>query len=187
MTINMFNITRVVFASTTLLLLVQCKSATIAIDDVHQTKTTESQMELRNPVFADTEVVFYKWVKGVEAGDSGITMTFLWNELPNNIVMKEAYFRDLITPIKLNQKGYKAFFKYGEKTPQDIIMHSDPLQEIGNTPPVHEKHFPVALTDQQVGIIYEDNGQIAYTIIGNLIEQPQASFPNMQPHLGHDH
>ena len=59
-------------------------------------------------------------------------------------------------------------------------MHSDPLQEAANTPP-KKKVFPVVLTDRQVGVIYEENGQQVYTIMNHLEEKPSVALPSAAP------
>lgn len=161
-----------------LLTLTQCKSnkpTTQVQEEILQ------DMEMRNPAFAKAQPTFHKWVAGVEGGGSGITMIFTWQYLPENIVMKEAYFRGHSAPIKQNQKGYTANFIDGTNAPEDMVMHSDATQEAVNTPPKARKVFPTALTNTQVGIIYEENGQLVYTIINNPMEKPQVALPTAPP------
>lgn len=159
------------------LLLTQCKSSIPAIVN----EEIQTDLELRNPVFAKAQPSFHKWVAGIEGGGSGIAMDFGWNALPENLVMKEAYFRNLWAPIQYGDQGYIANFNDQQNMPKDMIMHGDATQEAVNTPPEPRKTFAVALTEQQVGIIYEENGQLVYTILNNPIEKPQVALPAAAP------
>jgi len=164
------------------LLLTQCKSKDVmAGDEVQGTNEIVQNMEMRNPAFAKATTTFYKWMAGVQGGGSGITMVFDWRAMPENLVMKDAYFRGLVTSIKQDQKGYSANFVSDENGPKDLIMHSDPEEEAANTPPVKKAAFPVKLTNKQVGIVYEENGQLVYTIINNPTEKPQVAYPSAPP------
>ena len=163
------------------LALTQCKTTTTVTEDVQQIEETAQTMEMRNPAFAKAKTTFYKWMAGVQGGGSGITMEFGWNAMPENLVMKDAYFRGGIARIRQSQKGYSANFISDQKQPQDMIMHGDQEQEAANTPPVRKMAFPTELTDKQVGIIYEENGQLVYTIINNPVEKPQVAYPSAPP------
>lgn len=163
------------------LMLTQCKSNKTAATQVQDIEETVQNMEMRNPAFAKAKTTFYKWMAGVQGGGSGITMEFDWNAMPENLVMKDAYFRGMTARIEHGQKGYTANFRSDQNTPKDMIMHSDQEQEAANTPPVKKAKFPVKLTDKQVGIIYEENGQPVFTILNNLIEKPQVAYPSAPP------
>ena len=167
---------------TLLLLSIQCKSPVKVVDEASQTEETIPQMEERKSPFAQAEIRFHKWVTGTQGGGSGIDMTFGWTFLPDNLVMKKAYFRELSAPMKQDRNGYSAYFRNGQNTPQDVIMHSDPLQEAANTPSVKPSRFPVKLTDQQVGVIYEEDGhQLVYMIMENLVEESPVAYPSAPP------
>lgn len=164
------------------LLLTQCKSTKVsAEEELPHTNEIAQNMEMRNPAFAKAETTFYKWIAGVQGGGSGINMSFNWNAMPENLVMKDAYFRGSIARIQQSQKGYSANFVSDQNGPRDLIMHGDSEREAVNTPPVQKLKFPVTLTDKQVGIIYEENGQLVYTIINNPIEKPQVAYPSAPP------
>ena len=163
-------------------LLTQCTSAKVNVaEEVTESNETTQTMEMRNPAFAKAKTTFYKWMAGVQGGGSGITMEFDWNAMPENLVMKDAYFRGGVARIQQSQKGYSANFKSDQNQPQDLIMHGDQEKEAANTPPVQKMAFPVKLTDKQVGIVYEENGQLVYTIISNPIEKPQVAYPSAPP------
>jgi hypothetical protein len=165
------------------LLLLQCKNKAAAVqEEAQQTNGIAHDMEMRNPAFAKAKTTFNTWLAGVQGGGSGINMQFAWDAMPENLVMKEAYFRGLHARIQQGQKGYTANFKYVQNGPKDIVMHSDPLQEAVNAPPLpKKKRFPVELLDTQVGIIYEENGELVYTIMNNPIEMPQVAYPSAPP------
>ena len=178
----MFKIKTIISTCVLLLLLIQCKSPINVLDEASQTEKTAPQMEERISPYAQAEVRFHKWVAGTQEGASGIDMTFGWTFLPDNLVMKDAYFRGFIAPMKQDRNGYSAYFKNGDNALQDVIMHRDPLQEAVNTPPVKQNRFPVKLTDQQVGIVYEEDGhQLVYMIMENLIEESQVVYPSTAP------
>lgn len=167
------------------LLLTQCKSTAGSTQEATvQTNEIPQDMEMRNPAFAKAITTYHKWSAGVKEGGSGIAMQFGWNAMPENVVMRDAYFRGMTASIQQNQKGYSAHFTTGQKGTKDIIMHSDPEQEAVNTPPVQKIKFPTALTETQVGIIYEENGQLVYTIIQNSMEQPEVALPQAPPSGG---
>lgn len=179
---NMFKTPSAVAICALLLLLTQCKSSTTAADRVQEIeKQTVQKMEMRTPAFAKAKTTFYKWTAGLQGGGTGIHMEFDWNALPENLVMKVAYFRGLKAPIQQGQQGYSANFAENTHTPEDMIMHGDAVQEAANRPPKKRKKFPVKLTEQQVGILYEENGQLVYTIINNTLEQPEVALPSAAP------
>lgn len=171
----------VALVCTSPLMLTQCGSTPKKPAEAIVTQPTLPDMKMRNPAFAKAKTTFNTWIAGVQGGGSGINMQFAWVDMPENLVMKEAYFRGLHARILQDQKGYSANFKSNHNGPEDMVMHSDPVQEAGNTPPPRKKRFPVKLTDQQVGIIYEENGQLVYTVINNPIEMPQVAFPSAPP------
>lgn len=163
------------------LLLTQCGSTTKKTTQETVTQETRPVMEMRNPTFSKAKTTYNTWIAGIQGGGSGIKMQFAWSDMPENLVMKEAYFRGMHSEIRQGQKGYTANFKTKLNSSEDMVMHSDPVQEAVNTPPPTKKLFPVELTDQQVGIIYEENGSLVYTIINNLKELPQVAYPSAPP------
>lgn len=163
------------------LLLSQCKSTTSTAETVTPINQTAQDMEMRNPAFAKAKTTFHTWLAGTQEGGSGIKMEFDWKEVPENLVFKQAFFRGMTAPIQQGQSGYWANFTLGQNAPKDVIMHSDQAQEAVNTPPAQKATFPVKLTDKEVGIIYEENGQLLYTIINNLTEKPQIAYPSAPP------
>jgi len=165
------------------LLLTQCKSKAVTVqEEAQQTNEIIKDMEMRNPAFAKAKTTFYKLSSGVQGGGTSIHMEFDWNAMPENLVMKDAYFRGLSSTIYQGQKGYTAIFSHQQNQPQDVIMHNDPLQEAANTPPPPKKRaFPVTLADSQVGVIYEENGQLVYTILNHLEEKPEVALPGAAP------
>lgn len=167
------------------LLFTQCKSAgTTQLEDAQQTNKKTQNMEKRNPAFAKANTIYQRWSAGIQEGGFGFSMQFGWSALPENLVMKEAYFRGMKAKILQNEKGYLANFTSGANGPKDIVMHSDPVKEAVNTPPAKESKFPEALTDTQVGIVYEENGQLVYTILENLTETPEIALPQAPPSNG---
>lgn len=161
------------------LMLTQCKSNTgIQIQEIEETVQT---MEMRNPAFAKAKTTYNTYVAGVQGGGSGINMQFGWVDIPENFVMKEAYFKGMQARIQQGAQGYTAHFNAKQNSPEDMVMHSDPVQEATNTPPQGKKRFPVELTDKQVGIVYEENRTLVYTIINNPIEKPKVAYPSAPP------
>lgn len=171
----MLKLIKTAFVCFSVLLLTQCKNAEAPVTN------KQKIIEMHNPIFADEEVNFRKWIAGVKGGGSGITMTFGWNGLPENLVMKEAYFRNLWAPIENVEQVYIANFNDKQNMPKDMIMHGDVMQEAINTSPKPNKTFPVTLTANQVGLIYEESGKLAYTIINNPIEKSPIALPVASP------
>jgi len=180
---KMFKTILLIIVCMTALLLTQCKSQAVTVqEEAQETNIIEQEMEMRNPAFAKAKTTFYKWSAGIQEGGTGIHMEFDWKVMPENLVMKDAFFRGLSASIQQGQKGYLAIFSFRQNQAQDVVMHNNPLQEAVNTPPPPKRRaFPVALEDNQVGVIYEENGQLVYTILNHLEEKPQVALPGAAP------
>lgn len=75
------------------------------------------------------------------------------------IVLDEVYFLDKKLKLKLDAGSYIA--KINTIINKDLILHSDPKKEYGNTPPVMEK-IPFKLKDNEAVVSYKIKGIVKY-------------------------
>lgn len=75
------------------------------------------------------------------------------------IVLDEVYFLDKKLKLKLDAGSYIA--KINTIINKDLILHSDPKKEYGNTPPVVEK-IPFKLKDNEAVVSYKIKGIVKY-------------------------
>jgi len=142
-------------------------------------KETISYQIMHKPPFSISEASFQKWVGGVQGSGSGFDLKVTFEALPNNISLKEFYFKGMITEARLlnaPKKTYAGNFKNAERP--DIIMDSDPIKEASNTP---KKKFPFKLADNEAIVSYSANGKIFYTKIIDIFEKPILAYPQSNP------
>lgn len=133
----------------------------------------------QNPPFVIKQSYFQKWVAGVQGGGSGINVNIVLENIKEDIVVKEIYFRDAV--LKANQHPqnidmYSANFLTENNS--DIIMSGDTLNEAQNTPP---QVSPFNLGENEAVISYTLNGEMYYYKISNLQEKPLIAYPSTRP------
>jgi len=121
---------------------------------------------------------FQHWSAGLSDGGSGIDVYLNFNSLPDNVLLKEAYFQHMKGSIVQENNQYIAHFKTGGTNSQDIIMSNNPITEMANTPPTNEI-FKLPLDINDVGIVYTLNGEEHYTVITDLEERASIALPSL--------
>lgn len=99
----------------------------------------------------------------------------LLGALPNTISLQKAYFRGKVATITMangaNGSMATAAFNTGPMAKPDIVMHSDPKQEVGNKPPKPAEKSPFTLKEDECVLSYLQNGTTKYFKVSGLLEK----------------
>ena len=94
------------------------------------------------------------------------------------------YFRGhILTPMLLEEAGKQVLYCRYERTPKtkpDMIMHDDPMQEVGNQPPaekVGKKKFPFELQPEEAVISYRIDDRIKYVKVSGVKDKTPELLP----------
>ncbi|MBT8311206.1 MAG: hypothetical protein KJO94_09055 [Eudoraea sp.] len=94
------------------------------------------------------------------------------------------YFRGhILTPMLLEEAGKQVLYCRYQRTPKvkpDIIMHDDPMKEVGNQPPaekVGKKKFPFELQPAEAVIAYRIDDRIKYVKITGVKDKTPELLP----------
>ncbi|MBT8204976.1 MAG: hypothetical protein KJP14_06170 [Eudoraea sp.] len=94
------------------------------------------------------------------------------------------YFRGhILTPMLLEEVGKQVLYCRYQRTPKvkpDIIMHDDPIKEVGNQPPaekVGKKKFPFELQPAEAVIAYRIDDRIKYVKITGVKDKTPELLP----------
>ena len=168
----MYKLFTVLSLAVSSLLLTQCKSAS----------SIENQeiMTLSTPSFASVAAHYNTYVAGVQGGGTGIEF-YIPTEVATTITMEKIFFRESAGRLMKSNTGYVARFRTDKGLDQDVVMSNNANEEAVNTPPVVNDTFPFALTNDQAGLIYKDNGVVKYCILSNIKERDSKAYPQQRP------
>ena len=101
-----------------------------------------------------------------------------------DIAYEAVYFRGhVLTPILLEEAGKQVLYCKYQRTPKvkpDIIMHDDPMKEVGNQPPaekVGKKKFPFELQPEEAVISYRIDDRIKYVKVTGVKDKTPELLP----------
>ncbi len=125
------------------------------------------------------------FAEGREESGSGfiLRLPLSFQEFPD-ISYERVYFRGhVLTPILLEEAGKQVLYCRYQRIPQvkpDIIMHDDPMKEVGNQPPaekVGKKRFPFDLQPEEAVIAYQFDDRIKYVKITGVKDKSPELLP----------
>ena len=89
-----------------------------------------------------------------------------------NVSFSKIYFQNheyKISPV-FTSNGFLLEGNFSEYKPDDMILHADPVQEYGNTPPDVEKKIPFELEADEAIIVYSVNGREGFHKVTGMKE-----------------
>lgn len=121
------------------------------------------------------------WVGGRPESGSGMKLEVpITTAIPENVTLKQAFFRGKAAEIKLaTQNGQtmaKANFMNRSSEKPDIIMHADPKKEVGNRPPMPKIKMPMELALDECAVSYEEAGELKYLKISGVKEKKPLAY-----------
>ena len=122
---------------------------------------------------------------GREASGSGFVLRLPISAMANSdITFEKVYFRGhILTPELLMEEKQQLLYCRYQRTPAekpDIIMHADPMKEVGNQPPAEKvgtKEFPFELKAEEAVIAYRLEGKTKYTKISGIKDKTPDLLP----------
>lgn len=122
-------------------------STAIFITFLSASKCTESQNAQITPPIPIGEVYVEEWTSPIKSGGSGFNLFIPIDTKPkSNVVLDSVYYRNqgtkLVKKVTDSMTLYIGQFKNSQKTKGDIIMSSDPLEEMKNNVPEVVKKKP---------------------------------------------
>ncbi len=119
---------------------------------------------LQNDIpFTIKKATYKTWVAGIKGGGSGVDVFFTIDSFNTGVISLDSlYFRNKKKKIEKNDTLYIARFITETNQQKDIILHQNPQQEYGNTPPKILEKFPFELNDDECVIRFTEKGRIKY-------------------------
>lgn len=127
------------------------------------------------------QIVYQKWVSGVQGGGSGINLTIPVTSNINKVVFDSIYFRGYQAKIEGTNPEYVAHIKTEINQKNDLNMSSKAQEEFGNVTPKEVINFPFNFADNECVISYIENNTTKYFKVNNLLEKPRAEYPSAPP------
>ncbi len=128
------------------------------------------------------QAYFYKWVAGIAGGGSGVNMYI--PVIEHTVALDSVYFRGNVAKLELDPQN-KLLYIGRLTTPgnqkEEMIMHSDPQKEYGNTLPkkTQTQPFPFEIGPYECVISYKDGDKTKYFKIEKLIEKQGMDRPGI--------
>ncbi|MCE2613658.1 hypothetical protein LVD13_11805 [Flavobacteriaceae bacterium D16] len=125
---------------------------------------------------------------GLEASGSGFVLQLpISTQAEDEITFEKVFFRGhILNPEWVTEEGNRflqcRYMRKGKEKP-DIIMHDDPMMEVGNQPPgeiVEKEEFPFKLKPDEAVIAYRLKGKTVYTKISGIKEKSPLIYPSRQ-------
>ncbi len=136
-----------------------------------------SQKKLvKNVPFEMGQATCQSWTGGRPESGSGIKLEIpVLSENMDNMKMQQAFFRGKIADINLESREGNwiatANFMKVNSEKQDIIMHEDAKQEVGNQPPKLQEKFPFEISADECVVSYIEGNRIKYFKIEGVKEK----------------
>ncbi len=145
-------------------------------------KCSEAQKIQKNPPLPLGEIYFETWASPIKSGGSGFNLFIPLNENNDSgIALDSVYFRNqyakLVKKITDSSLVYIAQFDNPQRSNDDIIMSSDPLEEMKNVPPAVPKKMPFNLGPTEAMVSYQVDGEVQYFKIENIKEKASNKTP----------
>lgn len=131
----------------------------------------------KTPPMAIGKAYYESWTSEVKSEGSGYNLFIPVSEKDDSMLtLDSVYFRNQI--VKLTKKTtdagsvYIGEFKNPQPTNVDIIMSSDPMDEMANKTPVVTQKIPYELKPTEAMVSYTVNGESLNFKIENIQEKP---------------
>ncbi|MBJ7879702.1 hypothetical protein [Gelidibacter salicanalis] len=150
--------------------------STIAMLLLSASKCSETQKLQKKAPLPIEDVYVENWTSQEASGHSGYTLYIPINsEDKSGITLDSVYFRNqtvklIKTSTDLNT-AYVGRFEIPKKSNPDIILSSDPLEEMQNKPPRIPTNIPFKLEPTEGIVSYKVNGETRYYKIEGIIEK----------------
>lgn len=136
-------------------------------------KCNQSEKLVNTPPFTTGEVMCENWETGkYESG----TNLFIPIEKGKEIELDSAYFRGQIVKLeRIRKDNYLVYIGRFKNTPlykKDMVLHSDPKKEAGNTVPILKKELPFELKENEAIVSFIEDGKEKYYKIKNVKVSP---------------
>lgn len=128
------------------------------------------------------QVYFQKWIAGVEGGGSGLNIFIPVEE--SAIVLDSVFFRGKGAKLEYqasNPTQYIGRFISDFNKKKDVIISSDPKDEMQNELPKKDPSFPFEINDNQCVVSYKEGGTTKYFKIDGVIEKQGIPYPGAPP------
>ena len=125
---------------------------------------------------------------GMEASGSGFILRLeVVLQTDDEIAFEKVFFRGHILDSEWITENGKQLLqcRYVRKTKEkpDLIMHDDPMMEVGNQPPgeiKEKKEFPFELKTDEAVIAYRHKDKTHYTKISGIKDKSPVIFPGRE-------
>ena len=145
----------------------------ICIVILSASKCNDSDKLVKESPFKTGEVLSEAWESGKTK--SGVNL-FIPIEESNEIELDSVYFRGEIVKLEKVQKDnylvYIGRFKNASVFDKNIVMHSDPKKEAGNSPPQLKNKMPFELKENEAVISFIEDGELKYYKIEDIKTSP---------------
>lgn len=141
--------------------------STIAMLLLSASKCSETQKLQKKAPLSIEDVYIENWTSPEASGHSGHTLYIPINSQDKSgITLDSVYFRNqtakLIKTSTESNTVYVARFEIPKLSNPDIILSSDPLEEMQNKPPRIPKNIPFKLKRTEGIVSYKVNGETRY-------------------------
>lgn len=130
------------------------------------------------------EAYVESWTSEDASADSGYILYIpMHSEENKDILLDSVYFRNQIVKLDRKSEGsntlYMGTFKNLSKSNGDIIMSSNPLEEMANKPPRIPTQIPFKIQDTECIVSYKYKGDIRYFKLENIQEKSSENEPRL--------
>ena len=142
------------------------------------TMACKTQMVETSAPFTIEEKVYFYWAGG-QPGAHGTTVRIRGQQTSMNVSFSKIYFQNHeyeIVPV-FDSHGFLLEGNFSEYKPDDMILHADPVQEYGNTPPDVENKIPFELEKDEAIIVYSVNGMEGFHKVTGMKELDRVFRP----------
>ncbi|MCK0114462.1 hypothetical protein [Gelidibacter sp. F63206] len=150
--------------------------STIIMMSISASKCSEAKKMDKNAPSIIGEAYVESWTSEDGSGDSGYNLYIPMHSQENqDMLLDSVYFRNQI--VKLDRKSedsnilYVGVFKNFKKSNDDMIISSNPLDEMANKPPRVPQKIPFKIENTECIVSYKFKGDTRYFKIENIKEK----------------
>ena len=132
----------------------------------------ESFVLSQNTPFTVKNIYYQKWMAGIKEGGSGLNIYAFIDDISEEVIVKEFYFRGNIFEVKPSKDSI--FIGY-YKNETDMIMDNNSTKETANTLP---KKNSFKLENNEAVLSYKHHNKMYYHKISNIEEKQIIAYPS---------
>ena len=128
------------------------------------------------------KVYAQRWTAGVKGGGSGLSIYIPVNDA--SVILDSVYFRGRASLLETKPSSPNLFigrFALDSNPPEDLIISSDPKDEINNKLPVKAEKIPFELKDDECVVSYKKNNETHYFKIDKVETKKPLNYPTAPP------